>query len=145
MTAPTTPFLDGLKSLNSIMAQAQVFASAWSSVGGPFDNGDMLESAELEKAELREEVAAALLAGLTRAALAAPASQWLPISSAPKGRSMLLFARGCPIYVGQKRRGNLGEPQQNELAWRCDSSGCFSSPTHWMECPGGPAEQGEQG
>lgn len=32
-----------------IMEQAQVFASAWSLVGGQFDAGDQLEAAELEK------------------------------------------------------------------------------------------------
>jgi hypothetical protein len=33
-------------SVDSIMSQAQVFASAWSLVGGPFDHGDALENAE---------------------------------------------------------------------------------------------------
>lgn len=32
-----------------IMEQAQVFASAWALVGGPFDDGDQLEAAELER------------------------------------------------------------------------------------------------
>lgn len=39
--------------IESIMEQAQVFASAWSLVGGPFDRGDGLEAAECEKANLR--------------------------------------------------------------------------------------------
>jgi hypothetical protein len=39
--------------IDSIMEQAQVFASAWSLVGGPFDSGGMLETAEQEKAALR--------------------------------------------------------------------------------------------
>jgi hypothetical protein len=46
--------------IDSIMEQAQVFASAWSLVGGPFDSGGMLETAEQEKAALR-----ALLASKT--------------------------------------------------------------------------------
>jgi hypothetical protein len=45
--------------IDSIMEQAQVFASAWSLVGGPFDSGDMLETAKREKAELRMMLAAA--------------------------------------------------------------------------------------
>lgn len=34
---------------NQIMEQAQVFASAWSMVGGPFDNGDQIDLAGDEK------------------------------------------------------------------------------------------------
>ncbi len=41
-------------SVDAIMEQAQVFASAWSLVGGPFDQGNALENAEEAKAELRE-------------------------------------------------------------------------------------------
>jgi hypothetical protein len=43
-----------------IMAQAQVYASAWSLVGGPFDSGDELENAELAKLELQNMVEKAL-------------------------------------------------------------------------------------
>ncbi|WP_254632491.1 hypothetical protein [Achromobacter denitrificans] len=39
--------------IEAIMEQAQVFASAWSFLGGPFDNGSGLETAEREKANLR--------------------------------------------------------------------------------------------
>jgi hypothetical protein len=39
--------------VDEVMAQAQVFASAWSLVGGPFDYGDGLEAAETEKVALR--------------------------------------------------------------------------------------------
>lgn len=45
------------------MAQAQVFASAWSLVGGRFDFGNALQDAEVEKQALR-----ALLADLLTAA-----------------------------------------------------------------------------
>lgn len=41
-----------------IMSQAQVFASAWALVGGRFDNGDMLETANEEKAELQTAIEA---------------------------------------------------------------------------------------
>lgn len=43
-----------------IMEQAQIFASAWSLVGGRFDKGKCLEEAEAAKEELREMVRAAL-------------------------------------------------------------------------------------
>ena len=41
-----------------IMTQVQVFASAWALVGGRFDNGDMLETANEEKAELKTAIEA---------------------------------------------------------------------------------------
>ena len=44
--------------VDEIMAQAQVFASAWSLVGGRFDNGNMLTEAEEAKAELRQMIEA---------------------------------------------------------------------------------------
>ena len=50
---------DAMK-LEKIMEQAQVFASAWSLVGGRFDNGNMLNEAEAAKKELRQMVAEAL-------------------------------------------------------------------------------------
>jgi len=40
--------------IEAIMDQAQVFASAWSLLGGPFDAGNGLETAEREKAALRD-------------------------------------------------------------------------------------------
>lgn len=43
-------------SVATIMEQAQVFASAWSLVGGPFDSGSALENAEDAKEELREMI-----------------------------------------------------------------------------------------
>ncbi|PPA77669.1 hypothetical protein C4E15_06580 [Achromobacter spanius] len=39
--------------IEAIMEQAQVFASAWAFLGGPFDNGSGLEQAERERAALR--------------------------------------------------------------------------------------------
>ena len=39
--------------VDAVMEQAQVFASAWSLVGGRFDFGNGLETAEQEKAALR--------------------------------------------------------------------------------------------
>jgi len=40
--------------IEKIMEQAQVFASAWSLVGGPFAQGDQLQLAEEEKERLEE-------------------------------------------------------------------------------------------
>ncbi len=48
------------KNIKTIMDQAQVFASSWSMVGGPFAADDQLERAEEEKAELNRLVTGAL-------------------------------------------------------------------------------------
>ncbi|MCF4997343.1 hypothetical protein GIW70_11015 [Pseudomonas syringae] len=48
------------KNIKAIMDQAQVFASSWSMVGGPFAADDQLECAEEEKAELQKLVTSAL-------------------------------------------------------------------------------------
>lgn len=48
------------KNIKTIMDQAQVFASSWSMVGGPFAADDQLERAEEEKAELKKLVTSAL-------------------------------------------------------------------------------------
>ncbi|MEF2116108.1 host nuclease inhibitor protein [Pseudomonas aeruginosa] len=44
--------------IEQIMDQAQVYASAWSLVGGQFDQGNLLEQANLEKQLLLEMVIA---------------------------------------------------------------------------------------
>ncbi|MEJ6655072.1 MAG: host nuclease inhibitor protein [Pseudomonas sp.] len=41
---------------DQLMEQAQVFASAWSLVGGPLDSGHALDNAEEAKDELREMI-----------------------------------------------------------------------------------------
>lgn len=48
------------KTVKSIMEQAQVFASSWSIVGGPFAADNQLELAEVEKEELEKLVTASL-------------------------------------------------------------------------------------
>ncbi len=48
----TTQQPDALPSFEMLAAQSQIFASAWSLVGGPFDAGDGMESAEAERAIL---------------------------------------------------------------------------------------------
>jgi len=81
--------------IEQIMDQAQVYASAWSLVGGPFDQGNLLEQAELEKQVLLEMVTAfedeAHTAGAQEAQLdlAKPLIEW-----------------------HQHRLGNLGKLQQ---------------------------------
>ena len=48
------------KTVKAIMEQAQVFASSWSMVGGPFAADDQLERAEDEKLELEKIIKGAL-------------------------------------------------------------------------------------
>ena len=50
-------FVEGAKAVDEIMEQAQVFASAWSLVGGRFDGGNAMDDAEAAKSELRVMVA----------------------------------------------------------------------------------------
>ena len=45
--------------VKNVMEQAQVFASAWALVGGPFDDGNALETAKEARDELRAMLAAA--------------------------------------------------------------------------------------
>ncbi|SFK45856.1 hypothetical protein SAMN04244574_00692 [Azotobacter beijerinckii] len=52
--APEHPANAHLEWVGQVMTQAQVFASAWSLVGGRFDAGDGLKHAEEEKRRLRE-------------------------------------------------------------------------------------------
>ena len=47
-----------------LMEQAQVFASAWSLVGGCFDSGNLLAEAEAAKAELRQMIESTFAADL---------------------------------------------------------------------------------
>lgn len=47
-----------LPTVDQVMEQAEIFASAWSLVGGPFDSGDQLKQAKREKEELLGMVAA---------------------------------------------------------------------------------------
>ena len=53
---------DVTDTVNQIMEQAQVFASAWSLVGGMFDSGDAIDDANDAKDELRDIVTRAILA-----------------------------------------------------------------------------------
>jgi hypothetical protein len=48
------------KTVKAIMEQAEVFASSWSMVGGPFAADDQLERAEEEKSELKNLITGAL-------------------------------------------------------------------------------------
>ncbi len=90
--APTAGSGPSYLAVRDIMLQAQVFASAWSLVGGRFDTGDCLETAETERESLQAMVRALL------AQYGSPA--WQPIETAPKGGELVL-ARGNEF--GNKR------------------------------------------
>ncbi len=68
---------------------------------------------------------------------------WQPISTAIKNSncpSVLLYCgvQGVPFYCGRWRAGTMYKPQPGVIAWRCDSSGTFANPTHWMPLPNSP-------
>jgi len=54
--------MDKAQAIESLMEQAQVFASAWSLVGGRFDSGNGLVEAAAAKDELRRMLVSALAA-----------------------------------------------------------------------------------
>lgn len=81
--------------LEAIMEEAQVFASAWSLVGGPFDNGDAHEEALSAKEDLRKTVREGL-AALASAPAAEPVVwpiHW-PTMPPSRGQSPVLFEDG---------------------------------------------------
>lgn len=78
--APQAPAAPVAERINAVMRQAQVFASAWSLVGGIFDKGQMLAEADDAEAELLALVIAAFEAPAAPAVDApAPAAQ--PVAS----------------------------------------------------------------
>lgn len=91
--------------IEQIMEQAQVYASAWSLVGGPFDNGNLLEQAELEKQVLLELLIAfedeTHTAGAQEAQLdlANPLIQWHQ-SKVKDIRTMLQAKEGTQLCLG---------------------------------------------
>jgi hypothetical protein len=68
-------------------------------------------------------------------------SIWYEMESAPKDKSVLLFNKHSKtMWIGRKRYGLFGEPQQEAFVWRCDSSGRFCTPTHWAPKPKEPKD-----
>jgi hypothetical protein len=71
-----------------------------------------------------------------KAALAASAQEvWFEMSvirPREQDKDVILWAPHGLTYVGRLRSGRSGEPQPNQVAWRCSSSGRFGTPTHWM-------------
>ena len=94
-----------------------------------------------------------------RAALVAPASPWLPISSAPKHTEVLVWREDSGPFIAQlstpegvfatdvleKMGDSFGDDFEE---WYSEAYGWqegSEKPTHWQALPGGPVEQGEQG
>ena len=95
-------------STEKIMEQAQVFASAWSVVGGPFDGGDAMEVATQEKAELKRMVAELAAERDTLAAKLAEL-EWISIADAmPNTQQQVDIA-----YIDAN-----GKPQTT-MGWYC--------------------------
>ena len=64
-------------------------------------------------------------------------TKWESMDTFPRGydKSVLLLTSTGFMYCGRKRYGNWDEPQPSELAWRCDSSGKFTTPVAWTLLP----------
>lgn len=88
-----------------LMEQAQVFASAWSLVGGTFDQGDQLQVAEDEKARLEDMLDLFQDQVDTNAApgnlkeIAEGLVQWHG-SKIKQVRTVLDAPRGTPVSIG---------------------------------------------
>jgi len=83
--------------LDALMEQAQVFASAWSLVGGPFDDGNAMEDAEEARTELRSMLHYALSPAL---AARVPA-RWRMVPEEPTPemcKAAVIFANGNTVY-----------------------------------------------
>lgn len=89
--AETEKKLSSHPTVDQVMEQAQVFASAWSLVGGQFDSGDQLEQAKREKKELLGMVVA--LAG----------EQSQPISAQPEQAQTWGYAKTIGNLIAQLR------------------------------------------
>jgi len=70
------------------------------------------------------------------------AQEWVSVEDRPipKGDDVLLRFKTGLIAQGSKRYGQLGEPKQDEFAFRTRCCGKFSTPTHWMPLPPPPEE-----
>jgi len=98
----------------AIMEQAQVYASAWSLIGGPFDDGNALETAEQEKAELRN------LVGETIATLEQPpmpVEQHEAAPAAPR-TEMVGAAEKIAALIQPNPPGELGPTDEPESQYR---------------------------
>lgn len=51
------------------------------------------------------------------------------------GKSYLMLFKSGIVCSGRLRQGELGEPQQSEVAHRCDCCGRFATPIKWAEKP----------
>lgn len=124
---------DAVEAITQVMEQAQVFASSWALVGGIFDQGNAMDDADEEKAELRTMVASLARAALSRAQAApsvgvpdsclwtpdtndetnihysACGEAWSFIEGGPKENNVR-FCQGCgkPVVIAS------AQPQQKE-------------------------------
>jgi hypothetical protein len=58
---------------------------------------------------------------------------WLSIDMAPQDRVELLLGAPGSVYVGSKREGTKGEPQQDGVKhWRASCCGRMATPTHFL-------------
>jgi len=133
------------------MDRAQVFASAWSIVGGPFDNGDGLAHSN----DMKEEFRRLVYDALTCPPLSALPEGWRPIETAPKNGSTMLLGY---LNIAGKWRTTRGQwmsedeiaetwkdPDDGEEGWyeTCveadDIPNCWRiNPSHWMPLPKAP-------
>ena len=98
LAAPVQPVQEPVAWVDSVMEQAQVFASAWSLVGGRFDSGNGLEEAKQAKAELRAMLATPPAAPVQPVAMRMPkvGDRVVCIDDESLGTVVYLTAGGSP-------------------------------------------------
>lgn len=65
-------------------------------------------------------------------------TNWKPIDTAPQdGTRVMLHYKG-KIFVGEYRRGVMGEPDRYDVHWRAFCCGKLAYPDYWSDMPGGP-------
>lgn len=120
--------------IDAIMAQAQVFASAWSLVGGIFDSGQMLYEANESKAELRQMVTAALSASSEQQA----AQQDAALVKPEAGRYVLAWTEVSKIPIRAMwvpaKWLEADDECPEDWAEYDEDKGQYFAPEGWYEC-----------
>jgi hypothetical protein len=59
--------------------------------------------------------------------------EWIQGEPPRDGRRYLLRFKSGIVCSGMWRKGDIGDPQNNQIAWRCDCCGRFADPVSYMQ------------
>ena len=103
------------QTIDSLMEQAQVFASAWSLVGSMFDKGQALDDAQNAKTELREMLIAVLAATHETKSVAVTDVQIDEILDSPGSMAYVVSDRRQRMHLFARRVLALAQPADAQL------------------------------